>query len=82
MIMFRLLYEAMGESDFNRCIGLYYAQYHAQGGTTDQFVETAQMVSAANLSRLFDDWLYSTKYTELVRSGLTFEEMSKLYIPR
>ena len=80
MIMFRVLYQIMGESDFNKCISFYYSDYYRKGGTTDEFVATAKKVSAINLSKFFDDWIYSTKYTELIKTELTINEMSKLYL--
>ncbi len=79
MIMFRVFHQIMGESDFNKCIRTYYSDYYLKGGTTDEFVATAKKISAAKLSKFFDDWIYSTKYTELIKAGLTINEMSKLY---
>jgi len=80
MIMFRVLYQIMGESDFNKCISFYYSDYYRKGGTTNEFVATAKKVSAINLSKFFDDWIYSTKYTELIKTELTINEMGKLYL--
>ena len=79
MLMFRVLYQIMGENNFNKCIRTYYSDYYLNGGTTDEFVATAKKVSTTNLSKFFDDWIYSTKYTELIKVGLTINEMSKLY---
>lgn len=79
MIMFRVLYQIMGESNFNKCIRTYYSDYYLKGGTTDEFVAAAKRISTANLSKFFDDWIYSTKYTELIKSGLTINDMIKLY---
>ncbi|OFY55301.1 MAG: hypothetical protein A2X22_02865 [Bacteroidetes bacterium GWF2_49_14] len=79
MIMFQVLYQVMGENDFNKCIHSYYSDYYSNGATTDEFVATAKKVSAVKLSIFFDDWIYTTKYTELIKSGLKIDEMSKLY---
>ncbi|MCL4417358.1 MAG: hypothetical protein M1365_11790 [Actinobacteria bacterium] len=79
MLMFRVLYQVMGESDFNKCIRTYYSDYYLNGGTTDEFVATAKKVSTAKLSKSFDDWIYSAKYIELIKKGFTVNEMSKLY---
>lgn len=80
MIMFQVLYQVMGEADFNNCIRTYYSDYYLKGGTTDEFVATAKRVSTVRLSKFFDDWIYSTKYTELIKTGHTITEMSKLYL--
>ena len=79
MIMFRVLYQVMGENDFNKCIGDYYSNHYLTGGTTDEFVATAKKASTKDLSKFFDDWIYSTKYTVLITKGLSVNEMSKLY---
>ena len=79
MIMFQVLYQVMGESDFNKCIRTYYSEYYKNGGTTDEFVASAKKASSAKLSNFFKDWIYSTKYTELIKAKLSINEMSKLY---
>lgn len=80
MIFFRVLYEMMGEDDFNKCIGSYYADYYLTGATTDQFVETAVRTGGKHLAEFFRDWMYTPHYTQLISDGLTIKEMSKLYI--
>jgi aminopeptidase N len=77
--MFGVLYQIMGESDFNNCIRTYYSDYYSTGATTEEFVTTAKKATAKNLSKFFDDWIYSTKYTELIIKGFTISEMSKKY---
>ena len=79
MLMFRVLYQVMGEINFNKCIRTYYSDYYFKGATTDEFVATAKKVSTAKLSEFFDDWIYSTRYTELIKEGFSINEMSKLY---
>ncbi len=79
MIMFRVLYQVMGESDFNKCIRTYYADYYAHGATTNQFVDRAIKASNPGVSKFFDDWMYSTKYIEWIKSGITIDEMTKMY---
>jgi hypothetical protein len=80
MLMFRILYEVMGENDFNKCLATYYTDYYSTGATTDQFVETAVNIGEYNLVEFFRDWMYTPRYTQLISDGLTIKEMSKLYI--
>lgn len=80
LIMFRVLYEVMGENDFNRCVANYYSDYYLSGATTDQFVETAVRISGKHLADFFRDWMYTPHYTKLISDGLTIKEMSKLYV--
>ena len=79
MLMFRILYEVMGETNFNKCIATYYSRYYLTGATTDQFVETAIQTGGNHLIEFFKDWMYTTNYTQLISSGLPIKEMSKLY---
>ena len=79
MIMFHVLYKVMGANDFNKCIRTYYSDYYLTGATTGEFVATAKKISGTFLSNFFDDWIFSTKYTEYIKSELTVTEMSKQY---
>lgn len=79
MILFQVLYQVMGEHAFNKCIATYYSRYYVKGATTDEFVATAKHTSTANLPKFFDDWIYSTKYSELIKAQISVNEMSKLY---
>lgn len=80
MILFRVLYEVMGETDFNKCIGKYYSDYYVTGAGTNQFVEMAIKLSDNNLTEFFRDWMYTAKYTQFISNGLSIKEMSKKYI--
>lgn len=80
MVMFRVLYEVLGENDFNRCINKYYSNYHLSGATTDQFVETAKKVSGQKVTKFFNDWMYSIRWQAFIRNELSIKDMSKKYI--
>lgn len=80
MLMFRVLYEVMGEDDFNKCLAKYYTDYYLAGATTDQFVETILRIGGKNLVAFFKDWMYTPRYTQLISEGLTIKEISKRYI--
>lgn len=80
MLMFRVLYEVMGENDFNKCLASYYSDYYLTGATTDQFVKTAVRIGGKHLAVFFRDWMYTPRYTQLISEGLSIKEMSKRYI--
>lgn len=80
MILFRVLYEVMGENDFNKLIAEYYASYYLTGATTSQFVETAKRISGKKITGFFNDWMYSTRWQRFISEGLSIKEMSKKYI--
>jgi aminopeptidase N len=65
-LMFYTMYRLMGHQAFTHLIGAYYQRYEAAGGGTDDFVRLAEQLSPVSLDRVFDDWLYSTRWTGIV----------------
>jgi len=61
-LMFATLYDVVGSERFNEIIGGYFQRFR-DGGTTRDFVGFATQ-QEPGLSRLFDDWLFSTRWTE------------------
>ena len=61
-LMFAVIYDLLGAERFNQVIGGYYQQF-AAGGTTRDFVTYTTHASPA-LPRVFDDWLFTTRWTE------------------
>jgi hypothetical protein len=82
MIMFQLLYRIVGQKDFNDVFGSFYQKYHATGATTDEFVRHSTKISKVDLTRFFSDWIYTTRYTALLRSNLSMDEIIGRYKPR
>jgi hypothetical protein len=79
MLLFGVLNELVGPEAFNRAIGGFYREYRVAGGSTDDFVAVAARVTAADLSAFFEDWVYSTEWTELVRTRGSLAEMAAVY---
>ena len=79
MIMFHLLYKITGERQFNTIIGSFYQKYHKSGATTNDFVKNANSVTSIDLTKFFNDWLYSTNYTEYIKNGMPINEMVNIY---
>jgi aminopeptidase N len=65
-LMFDTMYRLMGHKAFTQLIGTYYQRYEATGGSTDDLVRLAAGISPVSLDRVFGDWLYSTRWTEIV----------------
>ena len=77
-VMFGTLYELLGEQQFNRIVGGYYQRY-ADGGTTKQLVMFAKRTASRDLTRFFDDWLFSTRWTGIDTNGTSMGELAEHY---
>ena len=80
-LMFATLYDLVGESQFDRIVGGYYQQF-ASGGTTRDFDAFAQRHASIDLSTFFQDWIFTTRWTELVASATSVTDLSSHYRSR
>jgi hypothetical protein len=78
-VMFDLMYRLSGSAAFNQIMGGYYEQFGATGGTTDEFVRLASRISPADLTPLFQDWIYTTGWTERVEASDGVEDLVRHY---
>ncbi|MFO1187779.1 MAG: hypothetical protein U1E87_10240 [Alphaproteobacteria bacterium] len=78
-LMFHLLHAAMGEDRFNAALARLYRDYRRSGATTQDFVRMFEENGPPGVGRIFDDWLRTTKWTELVSSGQSFDQISARY---
>jgi aminopeptidase N len=76
--MFSTLYDLVGEAEFNAIVGGYYQQY-ANGGTTGDFIAFAKKHSTRDLSRFFDDWIYTTRWTTHLTSATSVHDLAAVY---
>ncbi len=80
MLMFSLLYDWLGAEVFHQAVGGFYQQYQATGASTCDFTDYwERLVPDEPLARFFNDWVYTTAYTELILGGLSPEEMIRHY---
>lgn len=77
-IMFATLYELLGEAEFNKVVGGYYQQF-AKGGTTRDFVSFARRTTRRDLSTFFDDWMFTTRWTDVLASATSVSEIAAHY---
>lgn len=77
-VMFSALYNLVGETQFNRVIGGYYQQF-ANGGTTRDFVAFAKKSSSRDLSKFFDDWIFTTHWTGLLANAKSVDDIVAHY---
>jgi aminopeptidase N len=76
--MFEVLYDLVGEEEFNKIVGGYYQQF-ADGGTTRQLVALAKVTSRLDLSAFFDDWMFTTRWTALVANASSMGDLAEHY---
>ena len=79
MLMFGVLYDLIGQDEFNQLVGGFYQERHASGASTANFVAHANNVAPLNLDRFFQDWLYGTEYTRFLDGDLTLAQIADSY---
>jgi aminopeptidase N len=79
MLMFDVLHRTVGRESFDRVIGGFYRRYAETGGSTDDFVRLASEASGRDLSPLFDDWMYSTRWYQRLKEGENTEDFAAGY---
>jgi len=79
MLMFYELYRLVGPDAFNAIIGGYSSKYRKKSASTDQFVAEARAHARLDVGPFFDDWLYSTRWFEIVATGGPARDLSDRY---
>lgn len=77
-LMFATLHALIGEDEFNKVVGGYYQQF-ANGGTTRDFVAFATRSATRNLSTFFDDWMFTTRWTNVLASATAVSDLAAHY---
>lgn len=65
-LMFYTLYRLMGHQAFTKLIAKAYQRYEKTSVSSDDFVRLANELSPVPLDAVFRDWLYSTRWSEIV----------------
>ena len=79
MILFAVMHDLLGAERFRRVIRECHLRHGARGGTLDDFVRTAKAVSPRDLSRFFEDWVYSTRWVDALTAAGSVEELAARY---
>jgi aminopeptidase N len=77
-LMFATLHTLIGEDEFNKAVGGYYQQF-ANGGTTSDFVAFAKRTASRDLSVFFDDWMFTTRWTDVVAGATSVGDLAVHY---
>lgn len=79
LVMFDVLHRLVGHEQFVQIVGEHYRLYADTGGTTDEFVRLAENVADRDLTRFFDDWIYTSNWYGLVESGINATDLADHY---
>jgi hypothetical protein len=80
MVMFTVLYYWLGEEVFHRAIGGFYQQYIETDASTKDFINYwKQMAPSKSLDTFFEDWIYTTRFTEFLMEGKELDEIVSHY---
>jgi hypothetical protein len=77
-VMFAALYDLVGEEQFKAIVGGYYQKY-AAGGSTRELVAFAKATSSRSLDAFFDDWLFTTRWVEVIRGASSIADVADHY---
>jgi len=79
-LMFATLWQLVGERRFNAIVGGYYQTFQ-RGGSTRDFVSYANQTAGRNLKPFFDDWIYTTRWTDLATKAGSIRDLAGYYQP-
>ena len=79
MAVFAILYDLVGQENFNTLIGSFYSANNKKGATLDDFINHCKELATSDLEKFFDDWIYTTRGVKLVVEGKTYDELIEYY---
>jgi aminopeptidase N len=80
-MFFDLLYRLVGRETFNAIIGEYVADFGSSGGSTRDLAGVITRAATMDLSRLVDDWLYTTAWADRIAQSANIQDLAALYRP-
>ena len=78
-VYFDLLYRLAGPEAFNKIIGSFAAEFGVRGGSTKDFVDVVRKTARPDLSRLNDDWIFTTAWANRVEHSTSIQELEAYY---
>lgn len=77
-LMFATVYELLGADRFNAIVASYYREY-ANGGTTGDFVRVSSANGYGDLTRFFEDWVYTTRWLRTLDKANNISDLAARY---
>jgi hypothetical protein len=78
-VLFYLLYEGLGEQAFFKTTEGFYREYRDTGATSRQFVEYFNKGAGRDLGKLFEEWVFTPRASDLIAAGTTLDELVRRY---
>jgi len=79
MIFFRILYDLMGQDEFNKVIGGFYQKYYESGATSRTFISYLIKHSHADINQLIDEWVNSAEFAKLLEASENYKQILTYY---
>jgi hypothetical protein len=68
----------LGTDRFNTIVARYYREY-ANGGTTGDFVRLSSANGHGDLTRFFEDWVYTTRWLRTLDKANSVSDLAAQY---
>lgn len=81
-LMFAALYAALGEEAFDRALRAHFQAHRASGTRTDDMVQAFVDEGGPAARRIFDDWLDTTAWLDLLREAGSAQRLLDSYRTR
>lgn len=80
MILFSVMYHWLGDETFNKLMGGFYQEHYKNGASTKTFTDYCiKQGKQKQLKTFFNDWIYTTKYTEYLQPNITVDDLVAKY---
>ena len=79
MLLFRLMYDLVGEDEFHSTLGSFFQKYRDSGATTREFAEYLKSASGGRLDHVVDDWILTSGYARTLRESDRWTQVEAAY---
>jgi hypothetical protein len=79
MLLFAVLRDLVGDDGFHQVVRACHLQRARTCTTLDQFVHVAEGAVSRDLTRFFDDWVYSTHWADAVAASTSMADLAARY---
>jgi hypothetical protein len=77
--LFYVLYNLVGQEDFNGIIAAYYNKYYETGATSEDFVRLAKKMAGRDLDLFFKEWLFTARSSQYLIDNIPLQDILQKY---
>ncbi len=77
--LFYVLYNLIGQEDFNAIIAAYYNKYYETGATSEDFVRLAKKIARRDVELFFKEWLFTAKSSQYLIDNIPLQDILQKY---